>query len=1316
ATPMPRVHLLSNGQYHVLVTNAASGFSACRGLDVTRWREDATREGWGQFLYLRDVNLGLVWSAGYQPIGRDAEEYEAVFSADKASFRRLDAGIETLMEVTVSPEHRAEIRSVRLTNRSGRTREIEVTSYAEIVLAPHGADVAHPAFPKLFVETEWLPGPQALLCRRRPRSADQKPIWAVHVAAVEGSAMGDLEYETDRARFLGRGRTPASPAALDPGATLTGTTGPVLDPIVSLRQRLHLEPGGWAVLSFTTAVADSREEALSLADHFREPHAVVRAFDLAWAHSLAEIRHRGWSSEDLHLYQRLAAPLIYAGTALRAPAAVLAANHQGQSGLWRYGISGDRPILLARLSNPDQLGLASQLLVAHTYLRLKGLEFDLVFLSEQPTGYREELYTQLLEIVRASDAHDLADKPGGVFVRKAALMPEEDKVLLQAAARVVLVGDRGSLATQLDRLERPARLPGPLVAAREPSAERDGELTLPTDLSFFNGLGGFTSDGREYFLLVQGPARWGVLGNGKLTREAASRPVLPPAPWINVVANSCFGFLVSESGSGYTWAGNSQANRLTPWNNDPVADPPGEVVYLRDEETGAFWTPTPLPRPDGAPTLVRHGQGYSSFERHTQGLHQELTLTVPPDDPIKLIRLIIRNTSDRPRHLSATFYAELVLGTTRDAAPMHVVTEIDPETGALLARNAFRTDFAGRVTFVDVDRRPRTLTADRIEFLGRHGSVDAPAALGRVELSGRVGAALAPCAAIQAKFDLAPGESTEITFLLGEAEGLDDAHRLWRRYREPGRAAAALEEAKGSWERLLTTVQVRTPDPALDLLLNRWLLYQVQSCRVWGRSAFYQSGGAFGFRDQLQDIMALVYAAPDEARAHILRSASRQFIEGDVQHWWHLPAGRGVRTRFSDDLHWLVYATCFYVDKTGDDSILDEHVPYLEGPLLKPDQEEDYGLPSVSEEVGTLYEHCVRALERGLRRGEHGLPLMGTGDWNDGMNRVGAGGRGESVWVAWFLIAILRPFARLAEARGDAERAAWCREAAEALRQAIEAHAWDGAWYRRAYFDDGTPLGSAENDECQIDSIAQTWGVISGAGDPRRVRQAMAAVEQRLVRPEDGLILLFTPPFDKGTLEPGYIKGYVPGIRENGGQYTHAATWVVLAEALLGRGGRAVELFGLLNPIRHAETPEAVARYKVEPYVVAADIYGRPPHTGRGGWTWYTGSAAWLYRVGLEAILGFQRRGDRLALDPRLPGDWPGFEIVYRHRSATYRIVVENPHGVERGVPLITLDGQAHEGGEIPLADDGREHEVRVVLGRGKPDSDPGHLSLARSV
>ncbi|HJZ92801.1 MAG TPA: hypothetical protein VKE40_18145 [Gemmataceae bacterium] len=1282
-TTPPRIAMLSNGQYGVVITAAGGGCSTWHGLDVTRWREDATRDCWGQFCYVREAE-GTPWSAAYQPLCRPADEQEVALHADGSEFRRRDRDTETRLAVCVPPDSDGELRVVTVVNHGSRSRDFDLTSYAEVCLNPRRADQAHPAFAKLFVETEFVPATGALLARRRPRGADQKPLWAIHASAVQGSEAGALEYETDRVKFLGRGRTAANPAALDAGTRLSGTTGPVLDAVFSLRRRVRVGPKSQARVAFITGAAETREAANALAERFQNFEAVDQAFAGARAGSRDELQKLDLTPADVALFNQLAASVIFTNSSLR-PADAVAANRLGQPALWPHAISGDLPIVLVRIATTDDESLARQLLRWHAYARGRGLTVDLVVMDDRPGDACNRFKSELLGAI----AGELLGKPGGVFVLSAERISADDRALLAAAARTVVGGGRGSLADQINR--RPATVtlaPPPTNRIPIAAAPTGPPTTPPEGLRFWNGHGGFTADGREYVIVVDGTARGG--------------PKLPPAPWTNVLANPGFGCLVTEAGLGYTWAGNSQMNRLTPWSNDPVSDPPGEAIFLRDEETGAVWTPTPLPRGPVAGVTVRHGQGYTRYTHRSSSLDQELLVVVPLHDPVKLLCLTVRNTGDRPRRLSATFYAEWVLGTLRDNAALQVVSERDAATGAILARNAWAGAFAGQLAFAAAGRRLRSATADRTEFLGRNGTVSAPAGLGRVDLSGQVGPALDPCAALMTEIALAPGQTEEVLFVVGQAASPERVHGLIDVYATPGRAGKVLAEVQRFWDGILGAVEVATPDAGLDLMVNRWLLFQVLACRIWGRSAFYQSGGAYGFRDQLQDVMALVYSDPQETRAQILRSAARQFEEGDVQHWWHPPSGVGVRTRITDDLFFLPLVVHHYVMATGDAALLDERVSFLKSPVLRPEQEEDFGLPAVSGQTGTIYEHCVRALEHGYRLGPHGLPLMGTGDWNDGMNKVGAEGKGESVWNGWFFVSVLKAFAELAARRGDAPRADWCRERAEALRAALEATAWDGAWYRRAYFDDGTPLGSAQNDECQIDAIPQAWAVISGAADPSRARQAMAAVEERLVRPEGKLIQLFDPPFDKGALQPGYIKGYVPGIRENGGQYTHAATWVALAVALQGRGDRALELWNMLNPVYHATTPAEVQGYKVEPYVVCADVYGVPPHVGRGGWTWYTGSASWLYRVALEAILGFRLEGNTLRIEPCLARSWPGYEITYRRGGATYRVRVDNSAGTGRGVVSVTLDGQPVAGGAVPLRDDGRGHDVRVTLGNAK--------------
>ncbi|MGV8921961.1 MAG: GH36-type glycosyl hydrolase domain-containing protein [Thermomonas sp.] len=1299
STAQPAVQMLSNGAYHALLSSAGGGYSRMRDMAITRWREDGTCDNHGNFCYLRDVESGDFWSAALQPTCVPVEHYEAIFSDAKAEYRGQHRGYETHMEIAVSAEDDIELRRLRVTNRSSHTRTIEVTTYAEVVLAPGISDELHPAFSNLFVQTQILRDKQALLCTRRPRSHDEVPPWMLHLVAVHDLEIDAISYETDRARFLGRGNTPRTPRALTSLEHLSDSDGSVLDPIVAIRVRLTLAPDQQAVIDMVTGVGAERDACAALIDKYRDRHLADRVFDLAWTHSEVIRRQINATQADTHLFERLAGPLVYAHPFLRAAPQVLLQNRRGQSGLWGQSISGDLPILLLQIAEASNFELVRQLVQAHVYWRLKGLEVDLVIWNEEQGGYRQELQDKILGLITAGPEAHLIDRPGGIFVRAAHQITQEDRILLESVARVVLNDAKGTLAAQVGQRPKPERmvpllladgtqppLPAPgwtpppgvepgLPPPTEPSEEDPWPFdTIAQEFLFDNGIGAFSADGYEYVIV---------------SREG----VPTPAPWSNVLANAQLGTVLSESSAGYTWFENAHEFRLTPWHDDPVADASGEAFYLRDEDTGHIWSPTPLPCRGRGAYRTRHGFGYSVFEHVEDGIASELWVLVGLEDAVKYSRLVLRNLSGRTRRLSVTGYVEWVMGDLRGRTRMHVATEIDTATGAIMARNPYNTEFEGRVAFFDVDAENRTFTADRTEFLGRNGHMGAPEALRHAHLSGRTGVGLDPCAAIQVPVTLAPDDTFETTFRLGATRDRYAASELAARCK--GNAAHdALDAVRIHWAQTLGVVQVKTPEPSVDLLVNGWLPYQTLACRYLARSGYYQSGGAFGFRDQLQDTMATVHMAPALTRKHLLRSAAHQFPQGDVMHWWHPPQGRGVRTRCSDDYLWLPLAVCRYLDVTGDQAVLEERVDFVEGRALNVDEESWYDLPVASGNSQSMYQHCVLALRRGVELlGARGLPLIGGGDWNDGMNRVGIEGRGESVWLGFFLFNTLERFGPVARARGDEAFAAWCSASAQALRENLDKHAWDGNWYRRAWFDDGTPLGSSSSGDCKIDSISQSWSVLSGAADDARARQAMASLDEHLVRRDAGLIQLLDPPFDATDIDPGYIRGYVPGVRENGGQYTHAAVWAAMAFAELGDNEHAWELARMINPIHHAEDAEGVARYKVEPYVLAADVYAVPPHIGRGGWTWYTGSAGWMYRLLTESLLGLRRHGDIVEVAPRIPSEWPQYRMQYRHGDSVYIIEIRQH---DDGEATLQLDGVAQTALQFPLVDDASTHHVDI--------------------
>ncbi len=1293
----PRVNLLSNGDYAVMASSRGGGYSTWKGVDLTRWRSDGTLDPWGTWVYLQEVSEGAPrtasapqysapWPATYLPIPDSVENVQTATFAHMSVYRRMQHGISATTELTISPDAPVEVRRVHLINDQGRARVLRLTSYGEVVLGAQAGDMRHPAYSKMFVESGYVPELHLQVFSRRGHGNEDQPAVMGHMLVVrEHDDVTDpaapVRHESDRMAFVGRGRTLRDPAALSSPDYLTGTTGMTLDPIYSLGTEIAIPAHGSRELAYLTLAAPDRPTLLSLARQYRQWEAIERTFHEANTAALTWLGRRDMHTEDLRAALAAASALLYSDPERRSKAATLAANHLSQAGLWRLSISGDYPIILVEVEDAEQGDLVSQAVRMHELLAARQLKADLVILNRQPGSYAGALTDAIRSRIAREGAELRLNQRGGIFVLSLDQLQAEEIVLLRSAAGIVLQGERGALYEQLNTQPAP-RTPLPALMPTQPPRRdlSDPEWPEPLALTHENGYGGFSEDGREYVI---------DLPSGQMT----------PAPWSNIIGYPEFGFMATESGSQTTWAVNSGENRLTPWSNDPVTDPTGEALYLRDEETAEIWSPTVLPAGAPVPHRIRHGAGYTLYESASHGLRQELAVYASPEDPVKLVRLRVENRMDVPRRLTATQYVEWVLGTVPHTTRRYLIPAFDAETACLTVRNPYHMELGERTAFMVASRPLHGYTADRAAFLGMGGSLARPAALGTVGLEPRVAPGGDVCGALQVHLDLAPHASDELYFVIGQGADPDHAAALAQRYRQPEAARAAWEDTQRYWDDLLGRIQVRTPEPAIDPMLNRWLLYQSLSCRLYGRSAFYQSSGAFGFRDQLQDALAWLAIEPAIARDQILNAAARQFEEGDVLHWWHPPSGRGVRTRIADNLLWLPYVAAHYVRVTGDSAILDEPVPFLSAPPLEPRERERYGEYARSAHTAPLREHCLRAIEKGSTRGPHGLPLIGAGDWNDGMNRVGLEGQGESVWLGWFLVDVLQRWAGILEELGNAPRAQSFRQRAADYTAALEKAGWDGAWYTRAFYDDGTPLGAANGDEPRIDAIAQSWAVLSGAGDPAHSRAAMAAVGERLVHPDERLSLLFTPPFDGTGHDPGYISDYPPGIRENGGQYTHAATWTAWAFAALGDGERAAALLEMLCPVGYSDSPEAIERYRVEPYVIAADVYSQPPYVGRGGWTWYTGSAGWAWRLGIEGVLGLHKEADTLRIAPAIPPAWDGYEIRYRHGEALYIIRVANPEHVAGGVREITLDGEPLPSAVIPLRDDGREHTVEVVLG-----------------
>jgi cyclic beta-1,2-glucan synthetase len=1303
----PRLRILSNGKYSTMVTHAGTGSSQFHNIAMNGWEPDPTIDPLGFYVYIKDTNSGKFWSAGHQPVKRKPDRYDSWFHNGKIVNSRVDEWIETTTEVCVSPDYPLELRKITLTNYSDMERHLEVTSYAEVVLNGRKDHNSHPAFSKLFIQTDYLAEHHALVAKRRPRSDKEAPMWMVHTFAGDDSEnlTNPLQYETERSKFIGRGRTLSHPKAMDSSSRLECSLGNVSDPIMSLRKNISIGPGEKVVLSFGTGFASSEQEAIQMADMYDNILAVFRAFDLAEVYSSVELNHIGIKSKDAHYFQELASYVIYSNPRYRAESALLRENRKKQHDLWAYGISGDLPLVIFKINQTDQIKNLKMMLKAHAYWRLKGLETELLILNDHAPSYADAVQEAIIQLIESSSERGLMNKYGGIFLHRTDKMPPEDLTLVYSVAHAQfdhelpakeeLVRHATDTKSWLLNDDEPDIRPAVVEYRDDSESQRSVE-----DLQFYNGFGGFSSDGKEYRIQLN-------------IDQETNRHIFPPAPWVNILSNPDFGSLISERGAGYTWSENSRENKITTWSNDPVMDPHSEAFYIRNNDRRTFWSPSPGPVPGNGSYEVVHGFGYTTFLHTSEELNQELTHFVPLENSVKVSRLVVENLDNKPISLSIFRYLDRVLGVNRNSSSRYVTSNYVPEMNTLISKNYYNNEFSGRVAysgvFIPESESEIFYTTDRESFIGRNRSLENPDALFRyqnLDNSDRMGSD--PCAALQINLDLEKGERRTIYFLDGEAKTEEEVKNTLLKYGDPENAESQLQAVKKFWADKVDKVQVTTPDQSIDLMVNGWLTYQNLSSRMWGRTAYYQAGGAFGFRDQLQDSMALLYVDPALTRKQILLHASKQFEEGDVLHWWHPPTGRGIRSKITDDRLWLPYVTENYVRVTGDRDILTEEINYITSRALEDHEHEVYLTPQVTGKTGSLYDHCCRAIDISLQFGQHGLPLMGAGDWNDGMNRVGEEGRGESVWLGFFIYSTLRRFIPICKKMGDIDRAERYKQTASELKKRLNDAGWDGEWYLRAFYDDGTPLGSVQNEECKIDAISQAWAVISGVATGERAQQSLLSAETHLISESDGIIRLLKPPFDKTDKNPGYIKGYIPGVRENGGQYTHGALWLIKAMAELGMGEKAVSYLNMVNPINHSSSKERSLQYKVEPYVVAADVYGEPPLTGMGGWTWYTGSGGWMYRVMLESVLGFSVEGKYILLNPAISKTWKSYTIRYKpdEIGTEYIINIHNQDRVESGRLAGLMDQkELSENGKvtrIEVINDGKVHRIELQISKEK--------------
>ena len=1275
---LKQINVISNNNYAIVMDEKGNGYSKYKDILINRYKKTDDIEQ-GIYFYFKNIRSKRIWTTAYMSYLNKPDKYTIYFAPDNDKIVRQDGNIETILKTTISPNEPVELRKIKLTN-TGLTEEIiEITSMLEPMLSKREQDYAHKVFNNLFLSYEWLEKPEILLVKRNTRGESEREVYLALNLYTENETIGEIEFETDKEKFLGRNIL-GLPKAVENSTPFSKKVGTSTETVAAMKRIVNILPEQSVELNLIIAVGETREEALGRVVEFKNEEKIKRSFNLARAKVEAENSYLGIKGKDVELYQKMLKYLVFTNPLKTILYKGRTNEHALVEDLWKYGISGDVPILLVKIKDANDIEIVKETIKAYDYFRIKNIEIDLVIINEEKNSYNNYVKEGVQNAIYNQGLGFMQNIKGGIFLLNG--LSKKDKENIEYRSNLVVNADMGSILRQIkdleeEYLENIKEISDESNLRVIPEEDNYASSLITEELKYYNDYGGFSEDGTEYKIKV-------------------SKEVKLPTVWSHVLANKNFGSVVTESMGGYTWFKNSRLNRLTAWNNNPVTDVPSEVIYLEDMETKKVWSMGLNPVPDDNPYYVTYGFGYAKYTHISNGLKQNVDIFVPMNENVKVQVLTLENTQVKKKEVKIVYYLKPVLD--EDEIKSNGYNKLD-------YNNKFNTIFIQNITkpansnimWISSSENILSYTGSKHSFFGK-GNLNAPDAIRKIELDNKNSLWKDGIIAIEMKVEIEALSKKEIVLMVGAGESMLECQDTSYKYSNLNNVRTEFMNVKKYWNNLIDHIQVKTPVESMNIMLNGWLLYQTICSRIWARSGYYQSGGAFGFRDQLQDSMATKYVDIDIMKNQIIKHSEHQFLEGDVEHWWHDENGSGIRTRFSDDLLWLVYVTLDYVYFSGTKDILEIEVPYLQGQILEEGVDERYDKYAKSNVVEDIYNHCIRAIEHSLNFGENGLPKIGSGDWNDGLSKVGNKGKGESVWLGFFLYVILKKILPICRDRGEEERAKRYEDISEKLKRALNTNAWDGRWYKRAFMDNGDALGSIENEECKIDSISQSWAAISKAGDNDKKYIALESLENHLVDRENGIIKLLDPPFNKGPLDPGYIKSYLPGIRENGGQYTHGAIWVIIAEAILGFGDKATEFFRMINPIEHSRTKDSANKYKVEPYVMAADVYGQGNLAGRGGWTWYTGSSSWMYEAGIKYILGLNIVKDFLRITPCIPKEWKEYSIKYRYGSSIYNITVKNKNGKNTGVEKFIVNGEEIPDKQVKLNKMGGIYHIDIIM------------------